>query len=154
MPAVVAVRNGPHAGIAKAEVRRWADRMLADLDLADRELSVVLTDDAEIHALNRAYRDKDAPTDVLAFAMREGEASELAGPMLGDVVISIDTARRQARARRRELDAEVRMLLAHGLLHLVGWDHRTAAQDRRMKARTRALVRSCTRDAATKKRAP
>lgn len=152
MPAVVSVRNGPHAGIARADVRRWAERMLRALDLVDRELSVVLTDDAEIHALNRAYRRKDRPTDVLAFAMLEGEAAEMAGGMLGDVVISIDTARRQARSHRRELDAEVRMLLAHGLLHLVGWDHRTDAEDRRMKAKTRALVRAATSE--KKKRGP
>lgn len=115
--------------------------MLDDLDLGDRELSIVLTDDAEIHELNRTYRGRDRPTDVLAFAMGEGEGSEVAGPLLGDVVISVPTARHQASRRKRELNAELRMLLAHGLLHLVGWDHQTDEEDRRMKARTRALCR-------------
>lgn len=115
--------------------------MLEDLELDDRELSVVLTDDDEIHALNRDYRGKDRPTDVLAFALSEGEASEFAGPLLGDVVISVPTARRQANRGKREFAAELRMLLAHGLLHLVGWDHQTDEEDRRMKARTRALCR-------------
>lgn len=115
--------------------------MLEDLELDDRELSVVLTDDDEIHELNRDFRGKDRPTDVLAFSLGEGEASEFAGPLLGDVVISVPTARRQAKQRKRELEAELRMLLAHGLLHLVGWDHQTDEEDRRMKARTRALCR-------------
>jgi len=116
--------------------------MLEDLELGDRELSVVLTDDDEIHELNRDYRGKDRPTDVLAFALSEGEASEFAGPLLGDVVISVPTARKQATRRKRELEDELRMLLAHGLLHLVGWDHQTDEEDRRMKARTRALCRA------------
>jgi len=142
MPVKLSIRRGPHEGVSRAEVRKWAERMLKDLDLADRELSVVLTDDDEIHALNRDYRGKDRPTDVLAFAMGEGEGAEFAGPLLGDVVISVPTARRQAQRRKRELAAELRMLLAHGLLHLVGWDHQTDEEDRRMKARTRALCRA------------
>lgn len=141
MSVKLSIRRGPHEDVSRPKVRRWAERMLADLELQDSELSIVLTNDAEIHELNREYRGKDSPTDVLAFPMGEGEGSEFAGPLLGDVVISIDTARRQASRRKRELDAELRMLLAHGLLHLVGWDHRTDEEDRLMKARTRALCR-------------
>lgn len=141
MSVKLSIRRGPHEGVSRAAVRRWAERMLADLELEDRELSVLLTNDAEIHVLNRDYRGKDRPTDVLAFAMGEGEGSEFAGPLLGDVVISVETARRQANRRKRELGAELRMLLAHGLLHLIGWDHQTDEEDRRMKARTRALCR-------------
>lgn len=139
MPVRLSVRNGPHEGVARAEVARWAKRMLAAIDLAGAELSVVLTDDEEIHALNRDFRGKDRPTDVLAFAMREGEGGALAGDLLGDVVVSVDTARRQARRRARDLDAELRMLLAHGLLHLVGYDHQTDDEEREMKAKTREL---------------
>jgi len=142
VPVRLSVRRGPHDGVARAEVRRWCERMLAALDLAFSELSVVLTDDGEIHALNRDFRGKDKPTDVLAFALREGEGAEHAGELLGDVVVSVETARRQAARRGRPLDAELRMLLAHGLLHLVGWDHRTDAEDRAMKGRTRALMAS------------
>ena len=86
------------------------------------ELSVALTDDGEIHELNRVFRHRDKPTDVLAFAMREGalarrKASRGLGPeMLGDVVVSVETARRQAARRGRSLEAECAMLLAHGLL--------------------------------------
>jgi len=115
--------------------------MLRALQLEDSELSVVLTGDDQIQDMNRIYRKKDRPTDVLAFAQGEGEPSLAAG-LLGDVVVSVPTARRQARARGRPLLAEVTMLLAHGLLHLVGWDHETAAKDRRMRREVQRLCRA------------
>ncbi len=114
--------------------------MLRALGMPRAEVSVLLCDDATIHELNRTYRHKDRPTDVLAFALREGEHAELAGDLLGDVVISIETARRQAREHQRTLVDEVRFLLAHGLLHLVGYDHATRAEERRMSALTDALL--------------
>lgn len=114
--------------------------MLAAIDLADHELSVVLTSDERIHALNRDYRKKDKPTDVLAFAQREGPHAEHAGRLLGDVVVSVPTARRQAASASRDVLAEVVWLLAHGLLHLVGWDHDTPARDARMRRETSRLV--------------
>jgi probable rRNA maturation factor len=123
-----------------ARVALWAKRMLKALSLPDAELSVLLCDDAVIHVLNRDYRKKDQPTDVLAFAMREGEAHVGNASLLGDVVISVPTARRQAKERGCGLDDEVVMLLAHGLLHLLGFDHQTAAEDRRMRAKTDVLV--------------
>lgn len=114
--------------------------MLAALRMPKAELSVVLCDDATIHALNRDYRKKDKPTDVLAFAMREGPYAELAGEMLGDVIVSLDTAARQALEKNVALDREVTMLVAHGLLHLLGYDHATRVEERRMTARTDALI--------------
>jgi probable rRNA maturation factor len=71
-------------------------RLLELLGLDEVELSLVLCDDARIQALNRDYRGKDAPTDVLSFSMREGEEAEADDPVLGDLVISLDTAARQA----------------------------------------------------------
>jgi probable rRNA maturation factor len=100
----------------------------------------MLCDDETIRALNRDYRGKDRPTDVLAFAMREGDGGELHPDLLGDVVISMDTARRQAAERAQRIVDEVTFLLAHGLLHLLGYDHRTDDEDRVMRARTDALV--------------
>ncbi len=114
--------------------------MLAELDLSAAELSVLLTDDAGIRMLNRTHRGKDKPTDVLSFPL-----DEAAGPeprLLGDVVVSIDSAERQARSRRRDLLAEIRFLLAHGILHLVGYDHGTRLQKKRMDAACRRLVRA------------
>jgi probable rRNA maturation factor len=114
--------------------------MLRALDMADAELSVLLCDDATIHALNREYRGIDRATDVLAFAMGEGQAMPQMAVILGDVVISLPTARRQAAAAGRDLLGEATMLLAHGLLHLLGFDHVTRAEERRMKARADLLV--------------
>jgi probable rRNA maturation factor len=114
--------------------------MLAALKLSRAELSVLLCDDRTIHALNRDHRKKDKPTDVLAFALREGAQLPGAQGLLGDVVISIPTAKRQARTHRHALWDEVTLLLAHGLLHLIGYDHRTDAEERRMNARADMLV--------------
>ncbi|HEU4538363.1 MAG TPA: rRNA maturation RNase YbeY [Polyangiaceae bacterium] len=126
------------AGVTAAEVRRRADAMLERLGLGPRELSVLLTDDRRIHVLNRDYRGKDRPTDVLAFAMEEGDGLG-GGELLGDVVISLETAARQAAERRREPLDEVTHLLAHGLLHLVGYDHQTDAEHRAMERKARVL---------------
>lgn len=131
--------------VSLEEIRLAAEAMLRTLKLGRAELSVVLCDDATIHALNRDYRRKDKPTDVLAFALREGHAGHLAGDVLGDVVISLETAARQARERGNAPRDEVRMLLAHGLLHLLGWDHRTDAEDRRMRAEVERLLAALAR---------
>jgi probable rRNA maturation factor len=114
--------------------------MLEALDMPRAELSLMLCDDPTIHVLNRQHRRKNKPTDVLAFALREGTALSGGDELLGDVVISLDTARRQAEERGHSLWAEVTMLLAHGLLHLLGYDHNTDAEERRMNARTDMLV--------------
>jgi probable rRNA maturation factor len=119
--------------------------MLATLELGHAELSVLLTNDTEIHALNLAHRGKDKPTDVLSFPLDEGggaDGSVSGTRVLGDVVISLDTAARQARGRKRELLPEVRFLLAHGLLHLLGYDHQNPTEKRGMDAMTRRLVRA------------
>lgn len=139
MPVTVMMKN-TRAKRLQAEVQRWARLMLRALKLPHAELSVVLCDDAFIHDLNRRYRKKDRPTDVLSFAMREGEGSQYSKGALGDVIISLPTARKQARAANQTVDAEVCFLLGHGLLHLLGYDHRTLAEDRRMRAKTDILV--------------
>lgn len=149
--------TSPYAPLAR-RVRRWAEGMLAALRMPEAELSVVLSDDASIHELNRAYRAIDRPTDVLAFAVREALSAgvpEAAIPegVLGDIVISIPTAARQAEEARRGLDEEVAMLLAHGLLHLLGYDHRDRVEERRMTAMTDAL-RSTTLRAARQAKEP
>jgi len=126
--------------VRPAMVRERADRMLLAIGRADAELSIVLCDDETIHALNRDHRGKDRPTDVLAFALQEGPPMPGAEHLLGDVVISLETARRQARAARRTVAHEVTFLLAHGLLHLLGYDHRDEDERRVMMALTDGLV--------------
>ena len=104
------------------------------------EVALRITDDAEIHALNRDWRGKDKPTDVLAFAQREAAAADPS--LLGDIVISIDTARRQA---KRGLHAELLHLASHGLCHLLGYDHRNDKEEREMNARAAKLRREAKR---------
>ena len=109
----------------------------------DYEVGVRLVDDDAIHALNRAFRHKDRPTDVLAFAQREAAgAAAIGDAVLGDIVISLPTARRQA---RRGLHAELLHLASHGLCHLLGYDHRDDAEEQVMNARARALRDEATR---------
>jgi probable rRNA maturation factor len=102
---------------------------------------VVLVDDDHIAALNRTYRDVIGPTDVLAFPMAEGRFGKLTPDCLGDVVISAETALRQARGG--DLRAEFALLLVHGILHLLGYDHGTPRQRERMWKRQEAVLAAC-----------
>jgi probable rRNA maturation factor len=139
VPVLVARRNLPASPISSPALRGRAERMLRALALGDAELSILLCDDATIHDLNREHRHKDRPTDVLAFAMREGPTLGRDHALLGDVVISLPTAMRQARAHRHSLWDEVTMLLAHGLLHLIGYDHRDDREERAMNEQAALL---------------
>lgn len=139
MAITLTIEKGPHEGITRTEAMRRLKAMIKLLQLEKAEVSFVLTDEKTVHGLNKIYRAKDRPTDVLAFAMHEGEFGALAGHVLGDVIVSVPTARKQAHLRRISVLEEVTMLLAHGLLHLLGWDHDTAAKDRRMRAETARL---------------
>ena len=85
------------------------------------EISVLLTGDERIRELNRQYRRKDKSTDVLSFPAPQGPAE--AGDVAGDLVISLETAYREAAQRGHSLEVETRILLLHGLLHLAGYDH-------------------------------
>ncbi len=117
--------------------------MLDATELDGRELSVLLCDDRTMRRLNRRYRKRDRPTDVLAFSMQEGEAV-ITTNLLGDVVISLDTATRQARRGDRSIIAEVTHLLAHGLLHLLGYDHQTPSEATQMDSLTARLLAAAT----------
>ena len=94
---------------------------------------MLFTDDETMRGLNSAYRKVDAPTDVLAFP-QESDAGEPGETVLGDVVISVETARRQAEEVGRPMHSEVELLLAHGILHLLGYsDESRAERDEMMK---------------------
>lgn len=156
MPTFVQRRARDAPKLDAAKLRRIADRMLGALELEDAELSVLLVDDEGIRVLNREHRKKDKPTDVLSFPQPKPKYSVPGMPrLLGDVVISLPTALRQARSRKRELMPEVRFLLAHGILHLIGHDHANPKQKRVMDAETRRLVRAALpEDERTARRAP
>jgi probable rRNA maturation factor len=122
-------------------LRARAVRILGALHHGRSELSISLVDDAQIAELNACYRDRRRPTDVLSFSLLEGENAEHRGRLLGDVVIGIETAARQARSRHRGLDEEVARLLIHGTLHLLGHDHVHDQEARAMRAEERRLWR-------------
>lgn len=134
-------------GIARRALARKARIILERIGLDDEELSIRLVGDAEMHALNRDWRGKDRPTDVLSFPLREGKFGEISRA-LGDVVISLETAKGQAAERRRPLVDEVDRLLIHGILHLAGYDHEISArEERRMKRKERELLAILARSA-------
>ncbi len=114
-------------------ILRAAEKVLS-LEKSDNcEVSIYITNDEEIQELNKIYRNVDSPTDVLAFAMREGEDGELNREMLGDVIISISTAEKQANEFRHSLETEIALLVAHGILHLLGYEHMDDTQANIMK---------------------
>jgi probable rRNA maturation factor len=100
-------------------------------------LGIVLTDDAEQRALNRTYRGKDSPTNVLSFAMTDpDEPSPPGAPiLLGDVVLAFETVAREAAEQRKTLPDHLRHLVVHGVLHLLGFDHESDAEAASMEAR-------------------
>ena len=108
------------------------------------EWSLTFATDEAVHALNREYRGVDRPTDVLSFAQEEGEDEfplhEGGERMLGDVIIAVPTALRQAEERGHDVDAELALLMIHGLLHLLGDDHDTPERKRVMWPRQLALL--------------
>ena len=129
------------ARVETAQLRKVGQATLRALNRPQATCSVLVVDDAAIRDLNRIYRGVDAPTDVLAFPMREGRFGRLSPDLLGDVVISAETASRQARAG--ELRAELALLLVHGILHLVGYDHHTATARQRMWRKQRVILAAC-----------
>jgi probable rRNA maturation factor len=95
----------------------------------DCELSIVITDDEQIREINRDYLDRDRPTNVVSFAMQEGEGSGLQPGLLGDVVISAETAARDAAEAGLPFESELFFLLLHGILHLLGFDHERGSEE-------------------------
>jgi probable rRNA maturation factor len=128
----------------RAKLRREVARMVKAAALSERrkdlEVGLRLCSDATIRELNRDYRNKDKPTDVLAFAQREAATADHA--LLGDIVISVDTAKKQA---KKGLYAELVHLASHGLCHLLGYDHRDDDEERVMNERAASLRKEAAR---------
>ncbi len=135
---------------------RVLERLLAEIGEADSSVSLTLVRDREMRALNREHRGKDSPTDVLSFPMhppdafertprtrpRDARTSGEPERMLGDIVVSLDTARRQAAGYDAPLEREVQRLLIHGVLHLAGHDHMEPGERATMEAEERRLAES------------
>lgn len=120
-----------------ATLRALAERVLdGEKCRRDVELSVLFCDDAFIADLNKQYRGKGGPTDVLSFApARKTSIRESSPRVLGDIVISLQTVESRCRRNRYAMRAEIRLLFCHGVLHLLGWTHETDAKRARMFAR-------------------
>jgi len=116
--------------ISAPRLKRAAEKILEFLREDQSELSLVLVGNEEIRELNATYRGKNRPTDVLSFPSGENQAEGLR--ILGDVVISVEQAEIQARKRRKTLEEEVRSLLIHGILHLLGYDHERSQKEARI----------------------
>ncbi|WP_074669585.1 rRNA maturation RNase YbeY [Geoalkalibacter ferrihydriticus] len=127
--------------IAKRPLRKVAQRILNALECPDGELSVLIVDDEQIREFNRDYLGKDRPTNVISFAMQEGEGAGVAPQLLGDVLISAETAARDAAEADQPFESELYFLLLHGMLHLRGYDHErgTADQAREMECREQEI---------------
>jgi probable rRNA maturation factor len=130
------------SGVDTRSLKSTARKLLREVNEPNSSLSISLVDDAAIQVLNREHRGKDKPTDVLSFPMFEaGEAAFDEGErLLGDVVISVDTARRQAADYDAPLQNEIYRLLIHGILHVLGHDHEEPAERAAMEAEERRLA--------------
>ena len=107
----------------------------------DDELSIVFVDDDRITELNRTYLHREEPTNVISFPMQEGDFSHLSPQLLGDVVISVDTAFREAESVQISTTQRLTELLVHGVLHLYGYDHEREGSDAAaMEGKTRELL--------------
>jgi rRNA maturation RNase YbeY len=128
--------------VDRNRLREAADYVLESLGFEDAELSVVLVSDRRIEQLNRDYRGRNRPTDVLAFSQREGGAEGFNAAWLGDVVISVETAGEQAARHGVALDHELDLLLVHGILHLIGYEHTRGPDEAAvMRRKQRQLLR-------------
>ena len=107
------------------KIRKNAQAILDALDSPDAELSIAIVDDDEIATLNQTYLNRPGPTNVIAFAMREGAHADISPQLLGDVVISIETAHRESEEAGISPVKRFDQLLVHGILHLFGYNHVT-----------------------------
>lgn len=127
------VRRVAGRAFSASQLKKMARGILQLVDQDQAELSVALVDNAEIRKLNAKFRARDYPTDVLSFPV--GDALPPGVRLLGDVVISVEKAKEQAKERRRSLSEEMALLLIHGIVHLLGYDHERSAKEARIMGR-------------------
>jgi len=112
------------------------------LDCSNAELSILIVDDAEIEALNKEYLNRYGPTNVIAFPMRTGQFANITPHLLGDVVISIETAAKEGERIGISQEERFTQLLVHGILHLLGYDHeKTEKEAENMEKRSNELLK-------------
>jgi probable rRNA maturation factor len=137
----ILIENRQTEKIDLRRIRSVLTKIMKQLKYEDRELSLVLVDDEGIREINRTYLARDYATNVIAFAMQEGEYGDINPQVLGDIMISVETARADAERDGIDLADELDFLMIHGLLHLTGYNHEntTAAESRRMKEKESEL---------------
>lgn len=128
--------------ISQTKLKRWAEKILRVVGWKKVSLSIVLVRDSEIRRLHRRFMGVDEPTDVLAFGQLEGKLFPQPGiPFLGDVVISIETARRAAPQFGNRWDEEVLLYLCHGILHLMGYRDSTSGRKAEMDRKQQQILK-------------
>jgi probable rRNA maturation factor len=140
---VLVAIDAPFGKLVTADWLSAIARMTLEMEKAGAcQLSVVVTGDEQMLQLNREYAGEDHATDVLSFSLREGE--QFVAPddtdRLGEVVVSYETAKRQADAAGHHVDEEVSHLLVHGVLHLLGYDHAKPEEQEKMRAKERRIL--------------
>ncbi len=124
------------------KIRKRARIVLNALDCPEGELSILILDDLQIETLNEKYLKRKCPTNVIAFPMQEGKFSNINPRLLGDVVISLETARREAKDSGITTEMRFTQLLVHGILHLFGYDHETTLKESlRMEKKSDAILK-------------
>lgn len=136
----ISVQNvHPKLRVKKTSIRLLAEKILAS-EKAESGADVILVDDKLMRQLNKRFTKRDGTTDVLSFGMKEDDSDPIEYPSLGDIYVSLDQAKRQAASCQAEFDQEVALLVAHGLLHLLGYDHREKHQETIMRAKERKYL--------------
>ncbi|MEW5768353.1 MAG: rRNA maturation RNase YbeY [bacterium] len=135
----IGIANKQSEAVDLQEVERIIRQTLHLEGIKEGEVSILLADDELIQQLNREYRQIDEPTDVLAFAFREGGHP---GPCLGEIVISTETCQRQAVQLGHSFERELAILLIHGALHLLSYDHLEEAESRVMRRKEEEILRT------------
>ncbi|MDD5524434.1 MAG: rRNA maturation RNase YbeY, partial [Smithella sp.] len=121
--------------IDKRRIRSTVLRIMRILDCADKEISLSFVDDEKIKELNKEYLGKDKPTNVISFSLREGEYSDINPQIMGDIIISVETAQRDALWGNLTVSQEIDFLIIHGILHLLGYNHENTTRKETNKMR-------------------
>ncbi|MBU8848312.1 MAG: rRNA maturation RNase YbeY [Desulfobacterales bacterium] len=138
----ILVDNQQEKRIPTDRISQKTKQILGALGCDAHEISIVITDNDQIQQLNKKYRGLDKPTNVLAFPMQEGQFADITPGLLGDVVISCETAQQEADKANLSLDERMSQLLIHGILHLIGFDHEASQKDaQKMEDKSLELLR-------------
>jgi len=129
--------------IDKRRIRIEVNNLLKLMDCANKEISITFVDNETIQRINKQYLSKDRPTNVISFSLQEGEFGNINPEILGDVIISVDTAYQDAKKGNLSFDEEILFLIIHGLLHLLGYNHENTSKvnSLKMKKKEKELFR-------------